>query len=336
MDPERPWPLILTIDPDYPVPGELEIPAKLLRGGGLVCFATETVYGLGANALDPTALVRIFEAKGRPASNPLIVHVADVDAAKRLAIWNDRAEKLAFAFWPGPLTLVLPKTNCVLDLVTAGGPTVALRIPSHPVALALLRQANCPVAAPSANRTNALSPTLASHVLSSLGNRVDCIVDGGPCKVGIESTVVDVSGERIQILRPGHITKSQISQALGETIHFEGQTAKGGAARSPGNMPLHYAPQTPMEVFLAEAPFRAKIAQLKALDKRIGCLPDFEENRVQFGFENPWNWEQLLYQRLHAMDGLGLDFLLVWVPGHGEAWEGILDRLRRGTGKCEN
>ncbi len=314
----------------------LDIPAQLLQEGGLVAFVTETVYGLGANALDPKAVARIFEAKGRPASNPLIVHVADVDSAKQLAVWNARAEKLAMAFWPGPLTIVLPKTTSLPDSVTAGGNTVALRIPSHPVALALLRRANCPVAAPSANRSNSLSPTSASHVLSSLGNRVDCIVDGGASLVGIESTVVDLTGQEVQILRPGHITASQLGQVLGEPVLFDAKSLTEGVARSPGNLPLHYAPKTPMEVFLAETPWRARIAQLKSQGKRMGCLPNSGENQPIQGFDNPWTWEQFLYQRLHDLDGQGLDFLVVWVPGQGEAWEGVLDRLRRGAANCEN
>lgn len=336
MKPNSPSPLMVTIDPGHPDTDALSIPATLLREGGLVAFVTETVYGLGANALDPQAVARIFEAKGRPSSNPLIVHVADVDTAKQLAFWNERAEKLAIAFWPGPLTIVLPKTALVPNSVTAGGNTVALRIPSHPVALALLRRAKCPVAAPSANLSNSLSPTRANHVLASLGTRVDCIVDGGACLVGIESTVVDISGMKVQILRPGHITATRIGQVLGEPVLFEVNSSKDEVARSPGNLPLHYAPKTPLEVYLAVAPWRARIAQLKSQGMRVGCLPDFVENKAISGFENPSDWEHFLYQRLHDLDSQDLDFLLVWVPGQGESWEGILDRLRRGARNCEN
>jgi L-threonylcarbamoyladenylate synthase len=186
-------------------PAAISEAAALIRAGRLVAFPTETVYGLGANALDPHAAARIFEAKGRPPSNPLIVHVASVEAAPELAAnWPEIADRLAERFWPGPLTLVVEKADRVPGIVTANGPTIGLRVPDHPVALALLEAATVPIAAPSANRSEEVSPTTAQHVVDSLGARVDLILDGGPTNVGIESTVLDVTQTPPRLLRPRH------------------------------------------------------------------------------------------------------------------------------------
>lgn len=185
----------------------IERAAEALRSGKLVAFPTETVYGLGASALDSAAVAKIFAAKGRPGNNPLIVHVESAEAARALAAdWPAAAERLAEKFWPGPLTLVLPKRDCVPAITTAGAPTVALRSPAHPIARALLKAARLPVAAPSANRSQEVSPTLASHVLRSLGERVDVVLDGGPTTGGIESTVLDLCSQPPRLLRPGPIT----------------------------------------------------------------------------------------------------------------------------------
>jgi len=195
---------------------DIEQAAALLRAGRLVAFPTETVYGLGAHALDEAAVRRIFAAKGRPLSSPLIVHVATVAMARELAeSWPPEAAALAEKFWPGPLTIIVPKRHTVPDVVTAGHPTVGLRIPSHPTALALLEAARIPVAAPSANRFTELSPTTAEHVRESLGDAVDFILDGGPCTVGIESTVITLVRSRPTILRPGMISQPQIEAVIG-------------------------------------------------------------------------------------------------------------------------
>ncbi len=181
--------------------------AALLRAGHVVAFPTETVYGLGANALDPAAIERIYQAKGRPAYNPLIVHVADIAGARALTTsWPEAAVRLTEEFWPGPLTIILPKAAAIPPIVTAGLPNVAVRVPSHPVALALLQAAGLPLAAPSANRSEGLSPTTAEHVRGSLGGRIPLILDGGPTSVGIESTVIDLSGPVPRVLRPGMIS----------------------------------------------------------------------------------------------------------------------------------
>lgn len=327
---------VISVDPFHPDPSLIEEAASLLRGGALVAFATETVYGLGANALDPKSVCRIFEAKGRPSTNPLIVHIASAKAAQTFAQWNERAEKLAQRFWPGPLTMVLPRKSIIPDVVTAGGDTVALRIPNHPVALALLEKTGFPVAAPSANRSNGLSPTLAVHVLESLGNRVDCILDAGPCGVGIESTVVDISGPEVHILRPGHITPSQIREVLGEPVSFANKGNSGAALRSPGNLEIHYAPRTPLELFQNREAWQTRKQQLLEAGKRIGELTGGLEGTTSDWDWNPNLWEKKLYLRLHELDEQNLDLLLVFVPFQDEAWAGILDRLRRAAAQYQN
>ncbi|MDF1501573.1 L-threonylcarbamoyladenylate synthase, partial [Roseisolibacter sp. H3M3-2] len=244
---------IRSVDPAAPDPAVLAEAAAVLRAGGLVAFPTETVYGLGAHALDADAVRRIFAAKGRPSYNPLIAHAADADGARALAAaWPDAAERLAAAFWPGPLTLVLPKRPHVPDALTAGLPAVAVRVPAHPVALALLRAAALPVAAPSANRFTELSPTTAAHVAKALGDRVDLIVDGGPAGVGIESTVVDLTGARPALLRPGPLGAEAIGAVLGETPTPGAVPDRVDAPRAaPGMVERHYAPRA--EVWPVEA-----------------------------------------------------------------------------------
>src|SRR5262249_11514941 len=223
--------------------------AEILRRGGLVAFPPESVYGLGAHALDREAVERIFAAKGRPATNPLIVHAADESAARALArAWPDAAMRLAQRFWPGPLTLVVPKAEAVPDIVTAGGTTVALRVPVHPVALALLREAGIPLAAPSANRSTQVSPTRAEHVLRGLDGRIDVLLDAGPTPGGIESTVLDVTTSPPRLLRPGLVTPREIEAIIGPIEFAQSMKAEAGQPqRSPGISGKHYAPRTPLE-----------------------------------------------------------------------------------------
>lgn len=222
--------------------------AGRLRAGGLIAFPTETVYGLGADATQDQAVAAIFAAKGRPSFNPLIVHVSDVSAAREWTVWNERAEILAAAFWPGPLTLVLkrPAGSRISLLASAGGDTLAVRAPSHPVARRLLALAACPVAAPSANRSGRISPTQAGHVAQELGDRVEMILDGGACETGIESTVVDVSGEETRLLRPGFVTREQLEAALGAPVMFGAEAS--AALHSPGLLESHYAPSLPVRL----------------------------------------------------------------------------------------
>jgi len=228
--------------------------AALLRDGGLVAFPTETVYGLGADATNEHACAAIFEAKGRPRFNPLISHVVDADEARRFVSWNDTAERLAARFWPGPLTMVLPRArdSAIALLATAGLDTVAIRVPSHPVAQALIRAAGRPIAAPSANRSGAVSPTRAEHVAQSLGARVPLILDGGPCLVGVESTVLDVSMPTPVLLRPGGATREAIEAVIGP-IAVSNALPNGDAAhKSPGQLESHYASSIPVRLMATE------------------------------------------------------------------------------------
>ena len=222
--------------------------AEVLKAGGLVAFATETVYGLGANALDSQAVARVFEAKGRPRFDPLIVHLAEAnDIDQVVARTPEVARRLSQAFWPGPLTLVMSKRGIVPDLVTSGLPHVAVRVPGHELARALIARAGCPVAAPSANLFGRVSPTTAEHVAEQLHERIDLILDGGPCRVGIESTILDVTTSPPTMLRPGGVTREEIEDLIGPvTVPDRSQPPQAPAA--PGMLPQHYAPQTPVRL----------------------------------------------------------------------------------------
>jgi len=221
--------------------------ARILRGGGLVAFPTETVYGLGADATQGKAVARIYEAKGRPSFNPLIVHVGGADWVNGLAVSDARFEKLAHAFWPGPLTLVMKRSaSCpASELVSAGLDSIGLRCPDHPVALDILKATQRPLAAPSANLSGTVSPTTAEHVASGLGNTVDLIVDGGPCRVGLESTVLDLTRAKATILRPGFITPADIAAVIGAVDVANDDPA---APKSPGQLLSHYAPSLPVRL----------------------------------------------------------------------------------------
>jgi L-threonylcarbamoyladenylate synthase len=226
---------------------EIARAAAILRDGGLVAFPTETVYGLGANAFDERAVARVFEVKARPRFDPLIVHIAGINWIPRLtAEFPQVARQLAEKFWPGPLTLVLPKTSAVPDLVTAGRATVAIRVPGHPVALELLREANVPIAAPSANPFGRISPTCAEHVREQLGSQIDLVLDGGPCRVGVESTVLQLTPQGPLLLRPGGTTLEEIEELIGKVqVPSVSRAIQPGQGQvSPGMLPQHYAPRT--------------------------------------------------------------------------------------------
>ncbi|HVP55525.1 MAG TPA: L-threonylcarbamoyladenylate synthase [Candidatus Eisenbacteria bacterium] len=303
---------------------EINYAAALLRNGKLVAFPTETVYGLGANALDAAAVARIFEAKGRPNTSPVIVHVCDYDMVKQVATaWPDAAQKLTDKFWPGPLTLVLPKAPAVPDIVTAGLPTVGVRMPAHPVALALIRTAQVPVAAPSANRFTQLSPTTAEHVRQGLGDRVDYILDAGPCEVGIESTVLSLAGENPVLLRPGGISRQQIEEVLG-TVGWSGVTL-GGAHPSPGMHPRHYSPRTPVVlVERGQVPDSGAGAYLQ-----ISHPPMSAVTQVVTMPKTAAGYAASLYRVLHELDEHGYDWIAAETPTDVVEWEAVLDRLRR-------
>ncbi len=329
--------IVLPVNPIEPEAQVIARAAAVLRGGGLVAFPTETVYGLGANALDPGAVGRIFTAKGRPATNPLIVHVTEAaEVARVAASWPEVAGRLAVRFWPGPLTLVLSRRACVPDAVTAGGPTVAVRVPAHPVAQALLRAAGVPVAAPSANRSTRLSPTRAEHVLAGLDGRIDMLLDGGPTAGGLESTVLDVTAEPPRLLRPGLITPDALAEVLGDAPQRTGSPAGAGPLRSPGMLARHYAPRTPLECVAANG--RERVEALCQEGLRVGWLapegaaamagPDIRQVIMP---ADPAAYAAQLYAVLHALDVAGLDRIVVALPPDTDAWLAVRDRLRRAS-----
>jgi len=330
---------ILTVQPGVAGEEALARAAALLLEGELVAFPTETVYGLGAHALDPDAVDAIYEAKGRPPTNPLIVHVADIEGAKRLtAHWPRVAERLAEAFWPGPLTLVLPRAPGIPDRVTAGLGSVAIRVPAHPVALALLRAAGCPVAAPSANLSNQISPTTADHVLRGLRGRIALVLDGGATPGGIESTVLDLTGEHPVLLRPGGIPLPELEKVAGPIGRRLAAAGAGEATPSPGMQARHYAPRGEL-ILMSWDPEAREAASRRAraeIDRggRVGALllhplPGVPVHHPVPMPRDPAGYAHLLYSTLHALDDLGCDLILVDpVPASAE-WEGIRDRLAR-------
>lgn len=327
---------VLAIDPARPDPTIIARAAEILRSGGLVAFPTETVYGLGANALNATAVQGIFAAKGRPANNPLIVHVVDAAQARELASqWPQSAQQLAARFWPGPLSLVLPKRDMVPAIVTAGAATVALRVPAHPVAVALIRAAGVPIAAPSANRSNQVSPTRAEHVHKGLAGRIDLLLDGGPTSGGLESTVIDLSTAPCRLLRPGLVTRGEIEAVIGplsQPLHATHEDSPA-AMPSPGMLSRHYAPRAGLECVAGSG--AARVLQLVQQGQRVGWLTSSEVavppgDIVLIELPNePAGYSQQLYAALHALDDAGVDRIVVEMPPAGDAWTAVLDRLRR-------
>ncbi len=322
--------------------------ARLLREGGLVAFATETVYGLGANALDVDAVARVFAVKNRPRFDPLIVHVADREWLPRLvADWPEPAQRLADRFWPGPLTLVLPKTSLVPDLVTSGLPSVAVRIPAHPLALELLRLADVPVAAPSANPFGRLSPTRAEHVAQQLGDQLDYILDGGPCRVGVESTVVQVRADSAVLLRPGGVTLEELNEVLQTPVLAavsleassveDNRSARSEAVpASPGMLPQHYAPRTPLS--LVDQPSQigspGKVGLLSLLP-----VPDSRQYAAVEVLSETGDLAEAaagFFAALRRLDALGLDTIYaIRFPerGLGRALNDRLERAEHGSSR---
>jgi L-threonylcarbamoyladenylate synthase len=311
-----------------PNTAEIEAAARLLRAGRLVAFPTETVYGLGANALDPEAVARIYAVKGRPPTSPLIVHVASIEMAQSLvARWPAAADQLARRFWPGPLTLVLEKQPTIPSIVTGGLSTVGLRMPAHPVGLELIRAAEVPLAAPSANRFTQLSPTTADHVRSSLGSDVDLILDGGPCQVGIESTVLSLAGPQPVLLRPGGIARAEIEAVIG-LVTTAGDVS-ASAHPSPGMHPRHYSPRTRLLL--------VKDGQVPDQGSGIYLQHQQAPNRsnltvAQMPSTAP-DYAAALYHKLHEADAAGYDWIAVDTPPETPDWEAIRDRLYRAASR---
>jgi L-threonylcarbamoyladenylate synthase len=323
---------------------QIEAAVEILRSGGLVALPTETVYGLGADATNSRAVRKIFLAKGRPSGNPLIVHVADISVAKRyVAAWPKSAQKLARALWPGPLTLILPKGRRIAAKVTAGLKTVAIRCPDHPLALKLLRQFAGPIAAPSANRSNRISPTTADHVRRELGDKVDLILDGGPCRVGIESTVVDLTSPRPTILRPGAVSQQRLQELLGPVEIRPAVADDSKPARSPGQQAVHYSPSTPA-FRLAEADVKRVSAMFAGpggknavlllirgtkLARRVGkrckseAIIEMPSAAVQYA--------RRFYAALREADDRHADVIWVQQPPDESAWDAVRDRVFRAT-----
>lgn len=323
---------VVAIDRDAPDPSILDDAGAVLRGGGLVVFPTETVYGLGADATNAEAVASIFAAKGRPAGNPLIVHGETTDAVRTAVTdWPAAAERLAGQFWPGPLTMVLPRSRLVADAVSAGHDTVGVRVPDHTVARHLIRAAGRLVAAPSANRSARLSPTSAAHVLKDLDGRVDLILDAGPTCVGVESTVVDLTCDPPRILRPGSITAGQLSEALGLAVAIPvlSGDAAGGAFTSPGQLSVHYAPRTPLRLIApGQADPNGRVGLIV-----VGGGPSETDSpfAARVRWQTPQEAEAELYATLHLWDELTLDRIDVILPPEEDRWRAVRDRLWRAS-----
>lgn len=341
---------LLTVNPDSPEPDLIALAAAEIRRGRLVAFPTETVYGLGANALDALAVERIFLAKGRPPTNPLIVHLASAESLSQVvAEVPPMARFLAQAFWPGPLTLILPRQEVVPPRVSAGLPTVAVRVPAHPVALALMRASATPIAAPSANRFSSVSPTTAQHVLQDLGEALELILDGGPTPVGLESTVLDITCSPPKILRPGGVTREAIEAVIGpvavHTVDVDGLASLSESMPSPGMLVRHYTPRA--ELWLVSSPDLPaaldEIARLTGLQlaagRKVGLLladedpvqlPALPVSMVTLGpGDDLAVVARNLYAGLRRLDEQGVDLILSRDFGEQGLGLAIRDRLRR-------
>jgi L-threonylcarbamoyladenylate synthase len=307
---------------------EVRRAAEILRAGGLVAFPTETVYGLGADASSAAAMARLYRVKGRPADHPVIVHF---DSLERALAWTrdapPEARILAERFWPGPLTLILKRSEKAKDFVTGGQPSVGIRVPSHPVAQELLKAFGGGIAAPSANRFGRISPTSAAHVREDLGGDVDLVLEGGPSEVGIESTIVDLSSGAAVLLRPGKISRAELEKI----VALEEKT--GASPRHSGGLERHYSPRTP-----------ARLVPTHALDREISRLKDRvavlafsrPDERVDYWLRmprEPDEYAQKLYAALRELDGAGCEMILVEAPPEAPEWAAVRDRLRRACGE---
>ena len=316
---------------------------ELLRAGEVVALPTETVYGLAANALDAAAVARIYEVKGRPAHNPIIVHVAGVEMARRcVAGWPPAAARLAQSFWPGPLTLVLPRAKSIPDIVTAGGDTVGVRWPGHPFIQAVIRKCGYPLAAPSANPSNRLSPTNAEHVRKNLGGKIPLIVDGGQAQVGIESTVVDLTSAPLRVLRPGMIHEESLLAVVGD-LQPSTFNLQPPALRSPGLLKKHYSPKAELVVlnWRDDADLRR---QLSAFDFQLSQTHVITHTQIPAGNDfaavsviphDAEAFARALYAELHRCDEARAGLIVVEALPENAAWRAIADRLSRAAAAAQ-
>ena len=319
--------------------GDVARAAAILRAGGTVAFATETVYGLGANALDGDAVARIFAAKERPRWDPLIVHVSSREMLESIAVVPERAEKLIESFWPGPLTLLLERKAGISDAVTAGRPLVGVRMPAHPLAKALIEAAGVPVAAPSANRFGRTSPTTAAHVLEDLDGRIDAVLDGGATAVGVESTVLDPNRTPMTIYRPGAVTAAMLETAGGPVAVFEARESlsEPESLPSPGVGMRHYAPRARLVLVSTESELAAKVGELAAAGGRVGVMLPRGWRLGQAGvevfswssFEDMRGMAQSLFAGLRELDGRGVMVILCPLPQQEGLGLAIRDRLEK-------
>ena len=311
-------------------PADIETAANLLLAGHLVAVPTETVYGLAADASNDHAVRKVFEAKQRPVGHPLIVHVASPD---RVKLWVDKlpepAIRLIEAFWPGPLTLLLPKKSGVSDFITGGNPGVAVRMPAHPATLATLARLGRDLVAPSANPYGRISPTTADHVLAGLSGKIEAVLDGGECRVGIESTIVDLTGDTPVIARPGQIAQSDIEACLG----VERAPGKGASQAVPGSVKRHYQPVTPT-VGVASDQLEARLPDLAPTGEKVGIIwwhtspGDRAAQSIRLGAD-PQEYARMLYTAMHSMDQANVDRIVIELPPRESQWLAIHDRLGR-------
>jgi L-threonylcarbamoyladenylate synthase len=331
-------PEIIAVNATAPEPEIIARAAVVIRSGGLVGMPTETVYGLAANALDPACIAKIYAAKGRPSHNPLIAHVADRAQAEALAAeWPLMARELAARFWPGPMTLVVRKKAIVPAELSAGLDTFGVRVPDHPVALALIRACGFPLAAPSANRFTEVSPVTAAQVARGLGASVDLILDAGHTRVGLESTVIDVSGGRPVMLRPGMLTREAIEVVVGPVGRAQAAATENAPRPAPGMIARHYAPKMPMRIVRADdfAP-ELESATRELMPARVGVLTHSFDVAAPAGFrrrlpESPDGYAAALYDSLHdaGSDDARCELLLVEAVPESRDWDAIRDRLAR-------
>ncbi|MBZ4667001.1 MAG: threonylcarbamoyl-AMP synthase [Defluviitaleaceae bacterium] len=341
--------IIKTLNSENPDEWIIKEAAQIIQSGGLVAFPTETVYGLGANALDETSVKKIFEAKGRPSDNPLIVHIASKEELPKLVEYiPKKAQILMDAFWPGPLTLIFPKSNIIPYSITAGLSTVAIRLPQNKIARALIETAGVPIAAPSANTSGKPSPTKASHVIEDLNGKIEMILDGGPVLVGLESTVVDVTGDIPVILRPGGITKEMLEEAVGEVLvdpAILSQKALASTPKAPGMKYKHYAPKA--KVTIVEGELSKVITVINKLTKekqaqhlKVGIMAT-EQTKDSYAGDciivvgdrsNPETIAANLFDTLRAFDEAGMDVVLAEAFSYEEIGFAIMNRLQKAAG----